>query len=554
MNVDDNLVTPQTEQSFFHKHQWSVLGSCIMVAFLGITPPGIWAFEPRTIDGTNNNVQNPDWGKADSQLDRQVDPDYEDGIDKLAEYSRPSPRYISNIVAAQSKLRYNKKYLTDMVWQWGQFIDHDLDLTPEAGQPHQEEYDIQVPEGDSYFDKDSTGNEVILFNRSIYDINTGTDTSTPRQQLNKITSYLDGSMVYGSDDERATALRAMDGTGRLKTSKKNLLPYNTDGLTNVGGPGANLILAGDVRANEQVGLTAMHTLFVREHNRLAYHIRKRHPNLTGDQIYERARRKVGAYVQVITYNEFLPALLGPKALSPYYGYDESIDVTVSNLFSTAAYRLGHSMLSPKILRIQKNGNPISQGHLALRNAFFSPDLLRYEGGIAPILRGLSKKLAQDVDTFVIDDVRNFLFGTPGVDALDLVSLNIQRGRDHGLPTYNQACIELGLSPASTFSDITSNKKIRKRLAKAYNSDIEMVDVWVGGLAEDHVPDAIVGPLFFKILKNQFEKFRDGDRFFYKNMYSGFQVKKLEKTTLADIIRRNTEIGREIQDNVFKLSS
>lgn len=526
---------------------WSFMTGFLMVTLMGTTA---FAFESRTIDGTNNNVQNPIWGSADSRLDRQMDPDYEDGIDAPTEYTRPSPRYISNIVAAQSTLRYNTIYATDMVWQWGQFIDHDLDLT--GGAQPAEAYDIIVPEADPHFDQESTGTKVIPFDRSVYDINTGTDPSNPRQQITQITSYLDGSMIYGSNPERATALRTMDGTGRLKTSKNNLLPYNRAGLPNAGGTDSTLFLAGDIRANEQVGLTTMHTLFVREHNRLAKHIHKRHPRLTGDEIYERVRQKVGAYIQVITYNEFLPILLGPNALSPYVGYDSNTNATISNIFSTAAYRLGHSMLSPNILRLKKNGKPIRQGHLALRDAFFAPELLRQEGGIDPILRGLSKNLMQDVDPYVIDDVRNFLFGTPGNGALDLVSLNIQRGRDHGLPTYNQACIEMGLTPATTWADITSNATFQERLSHAYDSNIEMIDVWVGGLAEDHMPGALVGPLFYKILKDQFERFRDGDRFFYKNTFSRRQIKQLEKTTLADIIRRNTKIGKEVQDNVFQL--
>jgi peroxidase len=541
--------TSQSKQFRPHHFKWSAIIGCFILALVGTTPPGTWALDTRTIDGIDNNENNPKWGSADSQLDRKIGLDYEDDISKPAEYTRPSPRYISNIVAAQYELRFNDNYATDMVWQWGQFIDHDLDLTTEAT-PH-ESYNIKVPEGDVNFDPNYSGNEIIHFNRSVYDTNTGADPGNPRQQLNNITSYLDGSMVYGSDPQRAAALRTLDGTGQLKTSEKNLLPYNIDGLPNAGGPSPLLFLAGDVRANEQVGLTVMHTLFVREHNRLAKKIRKRNPNLTGDQIYELARHKVGAYIQVITYNEFLPVLLGPNALSPYVGYDSNIDASISNTFSTAAYRLGHSMLSPEIHRLKKNGKPIRAGHLALRDAFFAPGILE-DGGLAPLLRGLSKKLAQEVDNYVIDDVRNFLFGMPGQGGLDLVSLNIQRGRDHGLPTYNQARIEAGLSPASDFSQISSDPEIQERLAKAYDYNIEMIDVWVGGLAEDHVKDAMVGPLFFEALVDQFERLRDGDRFFYKNMYSRDQINRLEKTTLADIIRRNTKIGHEIQDNVFRL--
>ena len=136
----------------------------------------------------------------------------------------------------------------------------------------------------------------------------------PRQQLNEITAWVDGSNVYGSNQERADALRTLDGTGKLKTSDGNMLPFNVDGLPNAGGSGPNLFLAGDVRANEQLGLTAMHTLFVREHNRLAEKIGAQRSNWDGDRIYEKARQLVGAQIQVITYNEFLPALLGKRAM------------------------------------------------------------------------------------------------------------------------------------------------------------------------------------------------------------------------------------------------
>ena len=119
---------------------------------------------------------------------------------------------------------------------------------------------------------------------------------------------------------RAAALRTNDGTGRLLVSEGDLLPFNTPGLPNAGGTGPELFLAGDVRANEQVGLAALHTLFVREHNRLAQEMAANDPSLTGEEIYQEARRIVGALIQVITYNEFLPALLGPNALRPYRGY------------------------------------------------------------------------------------------------------------------------------------------------------------------------------------------------------------------------------------------
>ena len=106
-----------------------------------------------------------------------------------------------------------------------------------------------------------------------------------------------------------------------------------------------------IRANEQVGLTALHTLFVREHNRLADVLVSENPGLNGNEIYEFARKIVGAQMQAITYNEFLPLLLGPDAIGPYGGYNPGVDPTITNEFSTAAYRFGHTMVSPSLLRV-----------------------------------------------------------------------------------------------------------------------------------------------------------------------------------------------------------
>jgi len=275
------------------------------------------------------------------------------------------------------------------------------------------------------------------------------------------------------------------------------------------------------------------------------------PRLGENEIYEAARAWVGALVQVITYKEFLPILLGTNALKPYTGYKRKVNAGIVTEFSTAAYRVGHTLLSPVLLRLKKNGQPIPEGNLPLREAFLAPWRIINERGIEPLLRGLATNRAQEVDNYVIDDVRNFLFGPPGSGGFDLVSLNLQRGRDHGLPSYNEVRLAYGLSPALTFTDITKNHEVQQRLESAYGR-VELVDLWIGGVAEDHLPGAMVGELIYTILVNQFERLRDGDRFFYRNIFPHYQIKKLERTTLADIIRRNTSIGREIQDNVFLL--
>jgi hypothetical protein len=522
----------------------------------------IVSIEFRTLDGTKNNLSHSKWGTPKSQLLRLTPSAYDDGISEPRGGNPsllPSPRAISNTVFDQSELIPNSTGVSDWFWQWGQFLDHDLDLTPATSG---KTFNILVPTGDPEFDPTNTGTEEIGFTRSIYDFSTGTSVNNPREQINEITAYIDGSNVYGSNNERAAALRTNDGTGKLKTNIGNngevLLPFNTAGLDNddpFGRPANQLFLGGDIRANEQVGLTATHTLFVREHNRLAEEIGQRLDNgdtelvdvfaesglSRDDFIYEATRRIVGAEIQAITYNDFLPLLLGKNTLDDYSGYDKTVNVGISNEFSTAAFRVGHTMLSPTL----QNGT--SEG-LALRDSFFNPNLIT-TGGVDDLLLGLASQKAQEVDTMVVDDVRNFLFGQPGAGGFDLVSLNIQRGRDHGIPSYTEVREELGLDPITNFADISSDPEVQADLKAVYGS-VDQVDLWVGGLAEDHVNGALVGETFQVILLDQFTRLRDGDRFYYENdQLLSVLAPDVEDTTLSDIILANSSVT-SIQENVF----
>ncbi|MEQ8767415.1 MAG: peroxidase family protein [Planctomycetota bacterium] len=507
----------------------------------------VW--DERTIDGTDNNTDDTPRGSAGIRLRRQVPYAYEDGISSLAGSGRPSAREISNSVCQNLSAPSSTAGRTDMLWLWGQFLDHDLDLT-ETATPV-ESAPIAVPLGDPSFDPFGTGTEVIPFSRSHYDPATGTGPGNPRAQINDITSWLDGSQVYGSDLTRHLALRALDGTGRLRTTAGDLLPFNDGGFDNAPDPNdPTLFLAGDVRANENVGLTAMHTLFVREHNRLADAIRAQNPSLSDEQIFQAARRWVVAELQVITFEEFLPALLGPGAIPDYAGYDESIDPAISALFSTAVYRFGHSLVSSSLERLDETLSPIAEGPLPLREAFFAPDRLIEGGGIEPLLRGFAMQLAQELDAYIVEDLRSFLFGPPGSGGLDLAALNIQRGRDHGLPSYNGTRVALGLPAKSSFAEITGDGELQSRLATAY-ADVDEIDAWVGALAEDPMPGALVGELIWTVTRGQFLRLRSADRHWYQRVFSGAALEAVEATRLADIIRSNTQINTELPDDVFR---
>ena len=496
--------------------------------------------DPASIDGTGNNIADPDIGSTDVELLRIADAEYADGFSEPAGEDRPSAREVSNALAAQSESVDNDRNLTDYIWIWGQFLDHDIDLT--EGADPAEKFNIDVPTGDVNFDPFGTGEVEISLNRSAYQ--DGDD--GVREQVNQITAFIDGSVVYGSDQERADALRTFEG-GLLKTSDGDLLPYNVDGFANAGGTSDTLFLAGDIRANENVALTSMQTIFVREHNRIATELAAENPELTDEELYQAAREIVRAKMQIITYNEFLPALLGANALSEYSGYDPNVNPNIANEFSTAAYRFGHSLLSPELQRLDADGNVIEDGNLPLQEAFFNAGEVA-EQGIDPILRGAATQLAQQLDNQIIDDVRNFLFGPPGAGGLDLASLNIQRGRDHGLADYNDTRIALGLDPVTSFDQITSNPEVALALEETYGS-VDNIDLWVGGLAEDHAEGSTLGETFSAIIVDQFERLRDGDRYYYENVFSGRELRELERTTLADIIARNTDV-EGLQENVF----
>jgi Animal haem peroxidase len=519
-----------------------------LVRSADLTPPSgtagssTAAFFPnefRSIDGSGNNPIDPARGATNTPLLRLTIVSYEDGVGTPAGADEPSAREISNVVFAQDHFVPCATNVSDYVWQWGQFIDHDIDLTPAVSPV--ELFNIPVPLGDPDFDPNGTGTQVIELDRSLYQMINGV-----RQQLNTDTAFIDASQVYGSDEARALELRTLDGTGKLKTSEGDLLPYNIHGFPNAPDNSPGYFLAGDVRANEQVGLTAMHTLFMREHNYWAGVIKQRQPSLDDDGIYYQARAIVGAELQIITYRDFIPLLLGPNALALYDGYKPELDPTIANSFSTAAYRVGHTLLSPTLLRLDANNQSI--GDLDLSQAFFNP--IEISGpGIEPYLRGLAKQVPQEVDCYLVDGVRNFLFGPPGAGGFDLAALNIQRGRDHGLPRYNQARIDFGLVPKATFADITSDPLLQERLAAVYATPDDL-DLWVGALAEDHVNGGLVGELVYTILKDQFTRLRDGDRFWYQSYLPRSLVRKLEKQTLAKIIRRNTPISVELQSDVF----
>ncbi len=507
----------------------------------------------RTYDGRFNNINNnkTSFGAADIILFRELPAFYgsSDPNNAMGGVNRPSPRQISNAIIDEPVTQFNTRHLSTLVYQWGQFLDHEITLTPTGSTEY---VPIPLPTDEVIF------TEEIPFFRSEFRTLPG---SSLRQQINLNTSFIDGSVVYGSDATRARWLRT-GFQGKLKTSTGNLMPYNTiDGefssaidpmapsMANDSGGTVKTFVAGDIRASENPVLLSIHTLFVREHNRICETLWKQ--GLRNDElIYQTARKIVGGFIEAITYQEFLPAL--GIVLRPYSGYRDDVRPDITNTFATAAYRLGHTMVSDDVILADNDCEEVGPGEMELVDVFWTPSLVQTYG-IDIWIKGASSHDQYETDNKINDVLRNFLFvsaSNPVRFGIDLGSLNIQRGRDHGLPDYNTARLAYTGTAARRFSDITPVDSLARALKNLYG-DVNNVDLWVGVLAEAHLPNKSVGRTLNAMLKSQFEKLRDGDFYFYLNdPFLTDQIRnQIKSTRFSDVIKRNTELTN-ILGNAF----
>ena len=526
----------------------------------------------RTIDGTCNNLGHQLWGAAHTAFRRLIPSNYEDGISELRGCKQsksrsikqggtiirsgpydppfPSARYISqHIVTNNSE---TERPLTHMVMQWGQFLDHDLDLGPELHARCPPEckktkicQPIKVHKSDPAFSK------CIPFRRTIAACTTTPSGHySPREQLNDITSYIDGSQVYGSSAKTAKELRTFRN-GLLKTSRGNNLPITTrDCMMGA----TRCYLAGDVRANEQAGLTAMHTLWVREHNRIAKRLKVLNNGWNDERLYQETRKIIGAMMQKITYQDYLPKLINRwllKSLLPRYkGYNASLDASIPNVFATAAYRYGHSLVRPVFARYLSNKYEKGTNRpLNLLKSFFNINAFR-ETSLGAIFRGLATDNSQRMDESLNSVLTTQLFKKGKGPGLDLAALNIQRQRDHGLPSYtvwrNYCLRKFPKLPMATMRSHT----LHRHLLQIYGY-LENVDFWLGGISEKRLSRSVLGPTFACIFGLTFRNLRDGDRFWYEKpgVFTGRQLREIQRATLASVICDNTDINN-IQRDVF----
>ncbi|XP_076380631.1 dual oxidase 1 isoform X2 [Megalopta genalis] len=536
-------------------------------------------------DGWYNNIGRPELGAVDTPLLRRWPAAYEDGVYKPSGLSRPNPIELSEKLLKGDISSVSKTGRNTLLVFFGQHVVEEiLDAQRPACPP--EYFNIKIPSSHDYVNITKHHEMPVL--RTRYDTRTGHSPSNPRQQLNEITPFLDGGLIYGTSKAWSNFLRTYsDGTfdqnGLLASSYNNSYPaYNTEKLPMSNPPppiGHDDYIAqhytekvdrffklGNPRGNENPFLLTFGIIWFRWHNHISNYIKSRQPNWSGEKVYNEARKWVIATQQHIITNEWLPEWLG-KELPMYNGYDPSIDPQIDQFFQAAAFRFGHTLVPSGVyLRdYGREGCKLEQNDRAIRtcNNYWMSKNSIYENmtkvqgiiDIEKLIMGMAVQLCAEEDHKIVDDLRGSLFGPLEFSRRDLMALNIQRGRDHGLPDYNTARIAYNLTKINNISHFSNvDMDIKNEFMKLHNNSFDNIDIWVGGILEtDHGP----GELFQAIIIDQFQRIRAGDRFWYRNknnnLFTIDEIERLECLSFYDILISVTAMDHDdIPQNPFKV--
>lgn len=491
----------------------------------------------RHFNGSGNNLQNPSWGMSRSPYVNFIVP-FSPPPGPLSKIL-PAVRNVSNRLFALQKPLDTEDFpettttLNDLFTAFGQFLAFDMtgsQLNRSDPAP------ITIPVDD--WARPIVTSLPFLRSESVNYLD-------QRLPVNGATSFLDVEQIYGNSAERAAALRSFSG-GQLKTSDLSGLPFNDASSNTCGCPVANprglnpasLRFGGGPAANNNMVAYALLVIFVREHNRQCKLLQQAFPSASDQELYERARLRVISAVQQITFYDFLPKLVGP--LPAYKGYNSSLNPSVENFFGAAAFRYGHSAVRSNIAFTDAEG---IQSELPLRTSVNTPPK---DELVEAVLRASIASRSHKVDLGMVDDLRGFFNSVAGFPRGDLAAIEVQRGRDHGLPPYNEVRLAYGLAEVSSFDELTNDEKTKRALEELYG-DISKLDAYVGMFAESPVPGLVIGPLAQQAIVEQFVRTRAADRLWFENTaidgpgLTADELLNVRFTTLGNVIAANTNL-------------
>ncbi|CAG8586007.1 12444_t:CDS:10, partial [Funneliformis caledonium] len=446
---------------------------------------------------------------------------------KLPVGTFPLPRCVSNKIMSMQLIDddmfdikrldkfKSKRKISHILTYWGFFVKMDVSSGLDKGDIYQS--GIYIPQDDlSYMSSYRNGPKPanftfaaksLPFNRSKLE---GGYTG-----INEATSFIDASTIYGNNDTDLLRVRDYGNNGKMILEK---VPGDEFGFPLVDENGGFVLgYSADFR---NVFTDLFHVILLREHNRLCDEFFAIHGNDWNDEKYfQEARRWVIAFIQKITYYEYLGTVMGIP-LPKYEGYKPDLKPEIDTFFATVTYRYGEQITTLALNDVQ------------------APGLLKIIG-VPSIALSLALQRQEEVDIYFSDFMRSYIHRS--VEHMDIASLDTVRSRDRGIPFYNDARVAFGLPKKSSWADISSDPDVQKRLEDTYGT-VNRIEALMGGLAEDHVNGGNYGELFYKSFSEQWINIRDSDRFWYENKDAGFSkedIAKIQTTTLLDILTRNT---------------
>ncbi|NXV54229.1 DUOX2 oxidase, partial [Uria aalge] len=527
------------------------------------------SWEVQRYDGWYNNLLHHSRGVVGARLLRLLPANYADGVyQALQEPHVPSARQLSNTVARGPSGLPSRRNTTVLAVFFGFHVLSDILETEKPGCPA-EFLNIHIPPGDLVFDPAGTGDVVLPFQRIQWAMETGQSPNSPREQTNEVTGWLDGSSIYGPSHSWSDALRSFS-RGQLASGLDGSLPRETDGRvpmwkaldpsTGQGGPWGIYDL-GSAWGNENRFLQAESIAWFRYHNHRATELAQMHPNWTDEDLFQHARKWVIATFQSIVLYEWLPTLLG-TSVPEYKGYQQHLDPSISPEFVVAARQFLATMVPPGIYkrdtqcRFQEVPSPGgSFPAVRLCNSYWSRESTRLQQAepvdVDNLLLGMSSQIAEQEDNIVVEDLQDYWYGPLKYSRTDYVASWLQRGRDFGLPTYNQARERFGLKPLQNWSDLAPHleQQVLEKVAALYANTTARLELLPGGMLEAD------SSLFSAIILDQFVRLRDGDRFWFENTKNGLftveEIRKIRNTTFRDVLAAVTYANStDLQPHVF----
>jgi hypothetical protein len=475
----------------------------------------------RTLDGTYNDLDDPLMGSLGSRFGRNVpiEKTFAEPDDRLLE---PNPRTISRELLTRDAF-LPATTLNLLAAAWIQFEVHDW-LSHGKNEP-EDPWLIELAADDPWPE------HPMRIHRTRRD--PSGDPGRPATFVTDDTHWWDGSQVYGRKPAFADGLRTRS-RGKLRIDEVGLSPADLD---------AHIDLTG-VAGNFWVGLALLHSLFMREHNAICDHLHARHPELSDQALYERARLVNAALMAKIHTVEWTTAIIAnPTTIramrANWWGIEgPRLDRLLGRLTSSEVLRgipgtpTDHHgvpySLTEEFVGVYRM-HPLVPDEFSFRSLADDRELQARtlpEIGALEVRRRLSEVAMDDLfysfgtshpGAISLHNYPRYLqhFDRPDGSLIDLASTDILRSRERGVPRYNEFRRLFRLKPAATFEELTGDAAEAERLRRVYG-DVERVDLTIGLYAEPKPKGFGFSDTAFRVFILMASRRLESDRFFTRD--------------------------------------